>query len=202
MKKPENIINLRFNYLTVINFYGNKINKLGQKSGRLWECLCDCGNKVISDVQQLKSGKKKSCGCKNFLDRNSLFSPQAASYRAKASNYKAGAKNRNLSFSLSIDETVALLKADCSYCGTSPTRKYNLITRNRKYSKRGIVKVLQKTEHYDILYNGIDRINNTLGYHKNNVVTCCTRCNSAKSDSSHEEFMKWLNNLVKFRSNL
>lgn len=57
-----------------------RVNKLaGQRFGRLrvirpseqrstngnmkWLCKCDCGNAVIVDVQALKSGTTKSCGC-------------------------------------------------------------------------------------------------------------------------------------------
>jgi len=34
------------------------------KSGRLsWRCRCDCGNEVIVDGGDLRSGKTMSCGC-------------------------------------------------------------------------------------------------------------------------------------------
>lgn len=32
-------------------------------SGRLWKCLCDCGNTYYATSNRLKSGNTKSCGC-------------------------------------------------------------------------------------------------------------------------------------------
>ena len=29
----------------------------------LWECVCDCGNKVVAETCYLRSGHKRSCGC-------------------------------------------------------------------------------------------------------------------------------------------
>lgn len=62
--------------------YENSINQAedltGQKFGRLtvvkraensksnktrWECICDCGNELITVGAQLKNGRTKSCGC-------------------------------------------------------------------------------------------------------------------------------------------
>lgn len=55
-----------------------KIDLTGQRFGRLtalsehgkaknghttWLCLCDCGNKVVSTVDHLRSGHTQSCGC-------------------------------------------------------------------------------------------------------------------------------------------
>lgn len=43
--------------------------------------------------------------------------------------------------------------------------------------------------------NGIDRVDNTKGYHIDNCVTCCTYCNSAKMGRSLEEFIDWVKQL-------
>lgn len=57
----------------------NRINLIGKRYGRLlvlkdtdqrtphgnvmWECLCDCGNKILVSTNHLQSGNTKSCGC-------------------------------------------------------------------------------------------------------------------------------------------
>ncbi len=57
-KKKDIIIGCRYGKLTVIKEVG--VNKYGKK---LWECECDCGNKVIHSSSELNYGRVKSCGC-------------------------------------------------------------------------------------------------------------------------------------------
>ena len=38
-------------------------------------------------------------------------------------------------------------------------------------------------------YNGVDRVDNTLAYQKDNVVACCKTCNGMKSSRPVEEFL-------------
>lgn len=50
-----------------------RINLAGQKFGRLtvqewagngkWQCLCECGNVVLVQTNNLKNGNTQSCGC-------------------------------------------------------------------------------------------------------------------------------------------
>lgn len=41
------------------------LKKLGSDKTRhiLVECMCDCGNIIITTLTRLKNGKTKSCGC-------------------------------------------------------------------------------------------------------------------------------------------
>ena len=45
------------------------------------------------------------------------------------------------------------------------------------------------TKRIYVFYNGIDRVDNNRGYEIENVVPCCTSCNSAKMDLSKEDFL-------------
>jgi hypothetical protein len=38
----------------------------------------------------------------------------------------------------------------------------------------------------------MDRVDNSLGYVIDNVVSCCEMCNLAKKDFSREEFESWV----------
>ncbi len=63
----ENLLNKKFNFLTVIDGPIKKNNKT------YWKCKCDCGKEKIIRSDQLKSGKTKSCGCykdKIFIENN------------------------------------------------------------------------------------------------------------------------------------
>ena len=45
--------------------------------------------------------------------------------------------------------------------------------------------------------NGIDRIDNNIGYTKENSVPCCEICNKAKRDMSYNDFINYLKRIVK-----
>lgn len=82
------------------------------------------------------------------------------------SDIKAKARNRGIDWTLTHVETYYLIIADCQYCG----QKANWPNGR----------------------NGIDRIVNEIGYYKDNCVTCCSQCNSAKRDLSIQEFKNWI----------
>ena len=48
--------------------------------------------------------------------------------------------------------------------------------------------------------NGIDRVDNTRGYKKDNCVPCCKHCNYVKGDLSKSDFNIWKNRFVKKQS--
>jgi len=66
------------------------------------------------------------------------------------------------------EQLVRLLKQDCAYCG-APAKPLN----------------------------GIDRINNALGYVDGNVTTACRTCNLAKREMTLEEFRAWVGRAAK-----
>lgn len=82
--------------------------------------------------------------------------------------YKKGADDRELPFSLSHDEFRELISGECFYCGRKSSNLFNA---------------------YKFKYNGIDRADNSRGYHKDNCVTSCGRCNRMKCTMSQEEFV-------------
>lgn len=60
--KRVDISGMKFGKLTVIS----RANDIVQPSGQIktaWNCKCDCGNEIIVRTTDLKTGKKKSCGC-------------------------------------------------------------------------------------------------------------------------------------------
>lgn len=138
-----------------------------------YKCLCDCGKNSTVSIEGLKRGRTRSCGCLS-KELRSLPTGKAAENKV-IMGYKANAKIRNYSFELKDDELISLFKQDCYYCGASPTN-----TANTGYDTGSFI------------YNGIDRIDNSLGYERNNCVSCCKICNIAKHTMSTDEFISWV----------
>jgi hypothetical protein len=167
-----------------LDLIGNKYNKLTalektKKNGRVWYiCQCDCGNKTLVETWHLHSGKTKSCGCaRRDADKtranNRKIKYGLANARKVISYYKRNAKRRNIKFDLSEEDCLNLFKQACYYCDREP---FNII--NSKYSNG------------EFIYNGIDRIDNSIGYTLSNTVSCCKNCNAMKKDLPKEEFLK------------
>lgn len=82
---------------------------------------------------------------------------------------------KGLTSNLTVDETLNLFKSECHYCGIKNSNKF-----------------IYKQPHFSHIfyYNGIDRIDSKKGYIRGNVVSCCKRCNIAKSDLPYNEFIE------------
>lgn len=84
-------------------------------------------------------------------------------------NYKNGAKSRNLLFNLSREEFDNLISKNCYYCGDIPS--------------------LRIINNCSLICNGIDRVDNSLGYFQDNCVSACKICNVMKSSKDRDEFI-------------
>lgn len=78
----------------------------------------------------------------------------------RLSEYKKGATERGLEFTISDECAMALLQGICAYCG----------------------KMDEGT-------NGIDRFDNNKGYIPGNCLSCCSRCNFAKRAMTGDAFL-------------
>lgn len=190
----EELTGKTFNNLTVLS------RNLEKKGQRFWNCQCSCGNQRIVSTTSLIRNLIISCGCLNFLKehRNKKYTPQEASYRSKVCNLISHAKNKGYGWNLSFDYALELIKKDCLYCGNPPSQPHNVVSAKRAKNSR----MTAKQADYQIVTNGIDRINSNLGYIIGNVNPCCWICNRAKSDLSLDDFENWINNLIKFRNNI
>lgn len=167
----------------------------------MWECLCACGNTVLATGTNLRRGNTTSCGCAH-RERTIAFNQNTKSvqelwlvdmnlYKRKVSYRKNrtskglgtnqfSEKSREVAhdehpafqWGLSLSQYVALVTADCFYCGRSPHQK-----------PKGICMTLD-------MRNGIDRMDNSKGYLPANCVACCTLCNREKRAQSVEEFIE------------
>lgn len=179
------LIGSKFGLLTIVSEVdGNdKKNITGRCSQ--WECLCDCGSKLVVPSNQLKSGRTKSCGCaKPYWISKKVSSKSPIKDRVEKQllrEYKQSAFKRGYVFDLTQEHFVSLLYENCFYCGSEPS---NCMTKT---------KITGVEKHY---FNGIDRLNNKIGYAIDNCVTCCKICNRAKNDMTIEEFVNWLQRII------
>lgn len=189
MSKKLNLINQKFSRLLVVN---------EESSGR-WKCLCDCGNNCVSTTRKLRSGHTRSCGClQKEVGRSNIISyikeRGVKPYKDYVlsliySHYRRSASIRNLEFSLLKSDVSDLVFSSCYYCGTVGSNKYDQHQR--------------KSTGYEVVYyNGIDRVNNNVGYILNNCVSCCKYCNRAKREYSIDEFTSWLDQVARYRYNV
>ncbi len=185
-RKIDLLIGSKYKNLTVLK-------DLGYINGNNhYSCLCTCGEIIELRISRILHQKSTHKGCKGIMNKihfNLKYSPQESSFRAKASNYKAIAKQRKISFDLNIDDTILLLKQNCFYCDKEPNNTYNAVERNRNPQKQYN---FYKIDEYNIKYSGIDRLDNNFGYSLNNVVSCCKECNTAKLDRTQIEFREWI----------
>lgn len=134
-----------------------------------YECLCDCGKITIVTYNNLKTGNTQSCGCLRKAGNQPRVDKIKQRVNAIGRYYRRNALTRNISWSLSNAQVEALVTESCYFCG-----------------------------YFDsILLNGIDRLDNDLGYYQENVVSCCRWCNIAKSKRNVKDFLEWVQKAYK-----
>ena len=181
-KQFDSIVGLKFNKLTVIKRVEREIGKSH------WLCLCDCGREKIIVRDSLISGYTKSCGCLRTLE-GKTGKKNIGYIQSIVNTYKHHAKKTNREWLLTLEDCQEIFESNCYYCKSPPN--------NIKKSSQGTINFIG-----NYYYNGIDRVDNSVGYIKDNVVSCCKYCNYAKRDRSYQEFVSWIDNLVNNRNNL
>jgi hypothetical protein len=165
----DKMIGKKYGLLTVKSFAG-----LGSHRRYKYNCTCDCGKERVVLAAYLQSKKVDHCGClanERKLSRHRLKLGESVQ-KAVLNNYKRGAKTRNLEFTLTDEEVLNYFKGTCYYCGCLPESTFE-----------------RKGAYGSFTYNGIDRVDNSKGYHAFNCVTCCKSCNYFKSSFSKEFFL-------------
>lgn len=191
MSKPKEKLDTLEKYK--IAYVGNKYNKLtvldvfrDSKRCEYWFLTqCDCGSKPkkIRKNQVVGSGRNNlSCGCvvneklKKQIEKNklSISINLVPSFNKVLNYYKQGAKIRGLSFNLTKKQFEKLILSNCKYCGAAPEKE-------------------SKSQNGVLIHNGIDRLDNKLGYSEENCVSCCSKCNFFKGSLNSDSFLEIIN---------
>lgn len=183
---------MRYGKLTVLSLDLERTNE-SDNLRSYWNCICDCGIECSKNGTNLSQGGTRSCGCLAKRNRDASESNKKG-FGVNTRNivflsYKRSAKRRKnkIDFNLSLEDFLVLTSQNCYYCGDIPQN-------------------IQKSKHNngDFVYNGIDRVDNKIGYSVDNCVPCCKLCNYMKSVMKIEQFIvqsikianhnKWRNN--------
>lgn len=178
----------KYGYLTVIKFSHYKLKETGGRQ-LILDCLCKCGNTIKVENSNLIGGNVKSCGCfqkEKLKELHKTLVKDNIAFKYVFRDYIRGAKNRNIEFNLSEEEFKKLTQQNCYYCGVEPQQVKN---------KNGahIFKISK------FIYNGIDRLDNLLGYTLDNCAPCCRTCNIAKATKTVEEYLLWIKRVYEFQ---
>jgi 5-methylcytosine-specific restriction endonuclease McrA len=173
-------------------------------NGGSFNAQCICGNFRTVAYSELINKRTLSCGClqketkiKNVTEcakrrigqrRKTKNTKGITGFLHVYNNYKSNAVKRNREFLLTQEDFRELTSKNCTYCGQVPS---NISLKIGKH--------IETIMHNQYIYNGLDRVNNELGYVISNVVTCCKQCNVAKHDMTHLNFLTYINRLTNYQ---
>jgi hypothetical protein len=162
-----------FGELTVIGYSHSHVQPSGQKRA-IWFVRCSCGIEKTCSTSTLLSKNAISCGHVGAENRvkSRVVKDAGAAKNYLFLSYKKRAEYRKLPFELDKDFFIELTQKDCVYCGAKP------------FSLRSGHGSAQSYK-----YNGLDRVDNSKGYEKDNVVPCCKICNQMKMDMKRSDFL-------------
>jgi len=130
-------------------------------------CRCTrCGTVRSYRNNDLRCGHITGCGCLLRLPLG------VAAMRIVMKAYKTNAARRHRTFDLNEEEFRQITSSVCFYCGSPPSNVSGQKANNGLY-----------------VYNGIDRVDNDIGYTADNCVPCCWPCNSLKETRSKDDFL-------------
>jgi 5-methylcytosine-specific restriction endonuclease McrA len=153
--------------------------------GMFWMAQCDCGAMKEIRASEAKKGYIKTCGkCEHYLTllknaakKGSENRDPQRPVREAYVRYVYGAVSRGIEWKLSPEQFEEIIAKNCTYCQSPPREHFR---KDRKGKGRG----------HKLIRNGIDRINNRVGYTFDNVTTCCSTCNRMKHTMDIIDFAK------------
>jgi hypothetical protein len=160
--KIDDLTGKEFDYLKVISYVPNS-------SPPKWICKCKCTRIIKVSSKRLREHQRTSCGCKRWEGYEGI----SLSYWSKI---KAGAKKRNIEFSINIQDIWDLY-----------------IRQDRRCALSGDILILEKRYYSPYIKNqtaSLDRIDSSKGYTIDNVQWLHKDINIMKSNWSDEEFIQ------------
>jgi len=160
-------------------------NSKGDKQ-HLCRCL-KCGDELLVLSWKLRKGVAKSCRPCSLLKA----SPEDRFWNTIHSKYRTGAAKRGLSFTVSVEDFKAVATKPCTYCGAEPLPCKRVQKGDKASAQHRGGEV--NTRYNDKLVfsmNGLDRVDNSIGYELGNLTPACTMCNLMKWKHSASDFLE------------
>lgn len=179
-------IGVKFNRLTVKSMAPSK------HGTSYFLCICDCGREKEIRATHVASGASRSCGCVVKEGLSHRKAPGHAGLTSVIIGYKKNAEKRGLVFNLTRSEFQFLAIQNCNYCNIGPSNICAPYASSYISSELG--REARKLASFS--YNGIDRVDNDIGYTIENTVPCCKVCNFAKRNMSLKDFLIWISNVA------
>lgn len=143
-------------------------------------CMCSCGKETVVHAAALKAGATQSCGCLHVEVLQRGLAPGESALHSLFLRCQSNALIRGREFTLTLSEAKVIFDSPCHYCGVPPSM-----------IKRPPTPLRNHREGMNYAYNGLERVDNALGYTRSNVVPACWPCNRSKSSMSADEFLTW-----------
>lgn len=207
-RTKENIL-ISNHKLTVLGIAGvfersNGKNKLENTLAVLAQC--ECGEKTVIALKDLIANKVKSCGC--IKKEINIIQGELNGYRKKYLNSEMDAAKRalvmeeerilnNKAFESNSNLPIPLIRKRFYEYQISAFRH----KRDFELNREELTKIVTAPCHYcgeiGDKPNGIDRIDNEIGYILTNVVSCCKDCNYMKSVHEQSYFLNHIKKIAK-----
>lgn len=199
-----------FGRLTVTSFDKECEDSKGKNISK-WNCMCDCGNEVSVFGKYLIHKTTRSCGClrkdvsRELLQGNQLGrgrtdsrkEGRTYSWRKFYNQNKRNAEVRGYSWNLTEEQVKAIAVQNCYICGEKPQKRLSGSNDYRYRCHKSGVKLDEKYVEERIIYaNGLDRVDNDIGYEIGNVAPCCSTCNYIKKSHGLEALLEHLTKMV------
>lgn len=164
------------------------------KQLRITRTCLGCGDKKRLSVSSIRTDRHKFTGiCNICAGKAKLSGVTGGSHpawqggitlrNATIRSMQRAAIKRGYSWGITHEQCADIMQGDCFYCGSTP----NNTRSDPSYKGK------TNTEY---LYNGIDRIDNNIGYELSNIVPCCFYCNRAKGEISVSEWLLHMENII------
>ena len=142
-----------------------------------------CDRETVVNSSSLGRHRRKTIGCKICCYKFRKASKYADDIQRLYAEWQRSCSDRFIEVTLTFDEWKGLTFSDCHYCGQPPS--------NFKRIVRAVI------ESRIFHYGGIDRMDNDRGYHRDNVVPCCIKCNRLKGKRHYSEFVSHTRKMAK-----